>query len=67
MALVAPLTVTSKGRDRLVMLSSEEYRRLKRRDRQVLLPGDFSKADLEHLRNTRAPAEAHAFDHEVVE
>lgn len=66
MALVEPVTVTSKGRDRLVMLSWEEYHRLKRRDRQVLLPLEFSDADLVDLENTRAPQETHAFDHEVL-
>lgn len=65
-ALVEPVTVTSKGRDRLVMLSQEEYNRLKRRDRQVMLPGDFSEADVAHLENTRAPLEASAFDNEVL-
>jgi hypothetical protein len=65
-ALVEPVTVTSKGRDRLVMLSSDEYSRLKRRDRQVMLPDDFSDEDLKHLENTRAPQETHAFNHEVL-
>jgi len=64
-ALVEPITVTSKGRDRLVMLSAEEYQRLKRRDRQVMLAADFSDADVAHLENTRAPEEAAAFNHEV--
>ena len=67
MALVEPVTVTSKGRDRLVMMSSDEYYRLKRRDRQVMLPADFSDKDLEDLENTRAPAMTHAFDNEVPE
>ena len=34
-ALTEPVTITKHGRDRLVMLSVEEYQRLKRRDRQV--------------------------------
>ncbi len=67
MALVEPVTVTSKGRDRLVMMSPDEYHRLKRRDRQVMLPGEFSDADIEHLKGTRAPIEAKAFDHEMLE
>lgn len=66
-ALVEPVAVTRKGRDRLVMLSWHEYHRLKRRDRQVMLPGDFSDADLEHLEKTRAPKETASFDHEVSE
>jgi hypothetical protein len=66
-ALVEPVAVTKKGRDRLVMLSWQEYQRLKRRDRQAMLPGDFTDADIEHLEKTRAPAETAAFDHEVPE
>jgi PHD/YefM family antitoxin component YafN of YafNO toxin-antitoxin module len=65
MARIEPVIVTSKGRDRIVMLSPEEYLRLKRRDRQVMLPGDFTDEDIAHLENTRAPKEAHAFDHEI--
>ena len=67
MATVEPVAVTSKGRNRLVMVSWDEYQRLKRRDRQVMAPEDFSDADLEHLENTRAPEETYAFDHEVSE
>lgn len=67
MALVEPVAVTSKGRDRLVIISWDEYHRLKRRHRQVMLPADFSEKDIADLENTRAPAETHAFDHEVSE
>ncbi len=66
MALSTPVSVTSKGRDRIVMMSWDEYHRLKRRDRQVMLPSDFSDADIRNLENTRAPQEAHAFDSEVL-
>ena len=34
-ALTQPVVVTRDGRDRTVMISAEEYQRLKRRDRQV--------------------------------
>ena len=34
-ALVEPVMVTKHGRDHLVILSADEYARLKRRDRQV--------------------------------
>jgi prevent-host-death family protein len=33
-ALTEPLTITRNGRDALVLLSVEEYERLKRRDRR---------------------------------
>jgi prevent-host-death family protein len=64
-ALVEPIMVTHNGRERLVLMSAEEYRRLKRRDRQVMGLEDFTEADITALENTRAPAEAAAFDHEV--
>ena len=35
-ALTEPVTITEDGRDRLVLLSAEEYARLKRRDRRVV-------------------------------
>jgi prevent-host-death family protein len=64
-ALVEPVTITNNGRDRLVMMSVEEYRRLKRRDREVLRAEDFTEADLQAIRAAEPPAEAAAFDHEV--
>jgi PHD/YefM family antitoxin component YafN of YafNO toxin-antitoxin module len=67
LALVQPVTITSNGLDRLVLLSAEEYRRLKRRDRQVMGLEDFTEADVEALRGVHPSAAATAFDHEVTE
>jgi hypothetical protein len=69
LALVQPVTITNNGRDRLVLLSAEEYRRLKRRDRQVMGLEDFTDADVdvEALRGVQPSAAATAFDHEVTE
>ena len=39
-ALSEPVTITKNGRDRLVVLSVDEYERLKRRDRQVIRAAD---------------------------
>ena len=64
-ALVEPVMVTSNGRERLVLLSAEEFKRLKRRDRQVMTLDDFTDADLDAIRKAEPPAEAAAFDHEV--
>ncbi len=48
LALRQPVVVTRNGRDRTVMISAEEYLRLKRRDRQVFgagqLPDDLVEA-----------------------
>ena len=45
-ALVQPVAVTRNGRERTVMISVEEYHRLKRRGRQVLGLEDFTDADI---------------------
>jgi prevent-host-death family protein len=66
-ALVEPVTITNNGRDRLVMMSIEEYRRLKRRDRRVMTLDDFTEEDIAALENVKAPPEAAAFNHELTE
>ena len=59
-ALTQPVVITRNGRERLVMLSADEYRRLKRRDREVLRAGDLSDADLEAIAKTEMdPRHAH--------
>lgn len=65
LALSQPLTVTRNGRDKVVVLSAEEYGRLKRRDREVLRVEDLSAGDLEAIAAAKPPAEAAAFDDEV--
>ncbi len=60
-----PVAVTRNGRESCVLISTEEYRRLKRRDREVLGPEDFTEADIADLENSRPPVEAAAFDHEL--
>ena len=66
-AMAEPVTITSNGRDRMVLMSTEEYNRLKRRDRQVMSLADFTAEDIAALEKVRAPAEAAAFNHEVTE
>ena len=65
MALNEPLTVTRNGRDKIVVLSAEEYGRLKRRDREVLRVEDLSVEDLEAVAAAKPPAEAASFDNEA--
>ena len=64
-ALTQPVVITRNGRERLVMISVDEYRRLRRSDRQVLRAGELSDADLAALEETRAPESSKAFDDEV--
>jgi PHD/YefM family antitoxin component YafN of YafNO toxin-antitoxin module len=65
LALRQPIAVTRNGRESCILLSTEEYRRLKRRDREVLGIDDFTEADAEAVRRAEPPAEAAAFDHEL--
>lgn len=60
-----PVVVTKHNREHTVLLSAEEYRRLKRRDRQVFRTGELSDADIAAIAGVSAPAEAAAFDHEL--
>jgi hypothetical protein len=65
LALTEPVSVTRNGRERTVLLSTQEYYRLKRRDRQVLGVADFTQEDIDAIERAVAPAEAAKFDHEV--
>ena len=64
-ALTQPVIVTRNGRDRTVVISADEYRRLKRRDREVLSIEDFMEADRDAVRRAEPSAEADAFNHEL--
>jgi prevent-host-death family protein len=64
-ALKEPVSITRNGRERIVVLSAEEYNRLKRRDRQVMALRDFTEIDILAIENAETPTEDSAFDHEV--
>src|SRR6516165_3894280 len=64
-ALTQPVVVARNGRERTVMISVEEYHRLKRRDRRVMGLGDFTDEDIAALEETRAPEASKAFDSEL--
>jgi len=52
-ALKEPVTITKQGRDHLVVLAADEYKRLKRRDRKVYAAGELSDELFEALKNSR--------------
>jgi prevent-host-death family protein len=52
-ALVEPVAITKQGRDHLVVMSADEYARLKRRDRQVYGIGDLPEEWLVAIENTK--------------
>ncbi len=65
LALTQGVAVTRNGRERTVMISTEEYHRLKRRDRQVLRLEDFTDEMIEAIAKAEPSPEAEAFNHEV--
>ena len=64
LALTQPVAVTRNGRERTVMISTEEYNRLKRRDRQVLRLEDFTEEMIAEIAKAEPPDEAAQYDHE---
>ena len=59
-ALREPVAITKQGRDHLVVISAEEYARLKRRDRRVHAAGELPDDLLEAVENsTMAPRHDH--------
>lgn len=65
LALTQPVIVTHNGRDRTVMISVEEYKRLKRRHRRVLGVEEFTEEQIEAIKRAAPPPEAAAYDHEL--
>ena len=55
-AMREAVAITKQGRNHLVLLSYDEYARLKRRDRMVGLAGELSDAWLDAVRTAEAPA-----------
>nr|WP_294547373.1 type II toxin-antitoxin system prevent-host-death family antitoxin [uncultured Rhodopila sp.] len=64
-ARTEPVTVTDNGLPVAVLMSFEEYRRLKRRDRQAIRVEMLDDATLEALAATEPPEEAARYDFEA--
>ena len=64
-ALSEPVTITKNGRDRLVMISADEYARLKRRDCRVVRLEDFSEQEIALIAQAEEPAEHAHLDAEL--
>jgi prevent-host-death family protein len=59
-ALTQAVAITRNGRERLVMLAADEYRRLKRREREVQRAGELSDDDLAAIAKSEMdPPHAH--------
>ena len=65
LALRQPVAVTRNGRESCVLISTEEYRRLKRRDREVLGIEDFTEVEAEAVRRAQPSPGSAAFDDEL--
>jgi prevent-host-death family protein len=55
-ALRRPITITKNNRDHVVLLAAEEYKRLLKRSRAVLLAGELSDDVLAAIARTEMPA-----------
>ena len=64
-ALVEPVTITKYGREHLVLLSAEEYARLKHRDRQVYRAAEVPDDILAAIEATEPPQESEAVELEL--
>jgi len=65
LALRAPVIVTNHGHADLVVLSADEYDRLKQADRRAVRAADMSDADFALLEAVVVPDQARSFDVEL--
>jgi prevent-host-death family protein len=59
------VTVTSHGRDDVVLLSAEEYQRLRSLERLSMHVSELSDDELRAFGQVEIPAEASRYDHEM--
>jgi PHD/YefM family antitoxin component YafN of YafNO toxin-antitoxin module len=64
-ALAEPVTITKNGRDRLVVMSADEYERLKRRDRRVVKAGELTDEEVALIAKAEVPADHAHLDEEI--
>ncbi len=64
-ALTKPVTITKNGRERTVLISANEYARLKRRDRRAVAAGDLTDRDIAAIREAKVPEEHRGLDREL--
>ncbi len=60
-----PVIITKHGRDSLVVMSAEEWQRLKRRDRRVGLTAELPEEWIDAVRIAEVPDEYSALDIEL--
>jgi prevent-host-death family protein len=52
-ALTQPVAITRNGRERLVMISADEYRKLRRRSREVIRVEDLTDEEVAQIASGR--------------
>ena len=60
-----PVTVTSYGRDSVVVVSAEEYQRLKSIDQKAFAIWDADQDDLDAILNSEPHPDTALYDHEL--
>jgi prevent-host-death family protein len=64
-ALTKTVSITKNGRERTVLISADEYARLKRRDRRVVAAGELTADQVAALRKAKVPDEHAGLDREL--
>lgn len=64
-ALKQAISITRNGRERVVLISAEEYKQLKRRVRQAMKVEDLSPKDLAAIEQTEMPEGYEVLDKEM--
>jgi prevent-host-death family protein len=64
-AQLEPVVVMKRNREHTVLLSAEEYRRLRRRARLVMRTEEMSEADIEAIGRAEVPAGHARLDDEL--
>ncbi|HUN24909.1 MAG TPA: type II toxin-antitoxin system prevent-host-death family antitoxin [Steroidobacteraceae bacterium] len=64
-ALRKAVSITKNGRERTVLISAEEYARLKRRDRRVVAAGELMDRQVAALRQAKVPDQHADLDREL--
>ncbi len=64
-ALIHPISITRNGRERVVMISADEYRRIKRNMRQTVRVEELPEQELAAIEQSEMPAGYETLDNEL--
>jgi len=67
LAFAKAITITSKGRERTVLISAEEYERLKRRDCRTVAAGQLTDCQITALREAKVSDQHADLDRELAD